>query len=130
MTKPELPRFGLGGAGIGNLYRAVSDEAAIATVRAALAVGFDLIDTAPYYGHGRSELRIGAALTRWKGDPPLISSKVGRVLDRDVAPGNFGFADPLPFRPRFDYSRSGVRRSLEESLERLGVARLDIPSRL
>jgi D-threo-aldose 1-dehydrogenase len=127
MSAPMIfPRVGLGGAGIGNLYRAVSDEDAIATVHAALANGLTLIDTAPYYGHGRSESRIGAALWTWRGSRPLLSSKVGRVLDPDAAPGDFGFADPLPFRPRYDYSRAGVRRCLEESLARLGVDRLDI----
>lgn len=120
--------LGLGGAGIGNLYRPVSDADAIATVDAALGAGFAVIDTAPYYGHGRSERRIGTALARWRGARPAISSKVGRVLDAAEAgeEGDFGFADPLPYRPRFDYSRDGVRRSLEGSFERLGVERLDI----
>ncbi|MES1158400.1 MAG: aldo/keto reductase [Terricaulis silvestris] len=128
MPSLTVERLGLGGAGIGNLYRAVSDADAEATVHAALAAGFGLIDTAPYYGHGLSETRIGAALRGWRGARPALSSKVGRVLD-PVAPGatgDFGFADPLPFRPRFDYSRDGVRRSLEGSLERLGVEKLDV----
>lgn len=123
-----FPALGLGGAGIGNLYRAIADDQAIATVHAALANGFGLIDTAPYYGHGLSETRIGAALRSWRGARPMISTKVGRVLD-PAAPGStgdFGFVDPLPFRPRFDYSRGGVRRSLEASLSRLGVQKVDI----
>jgi D-threo-aldose 1-dehydrogenase len=122
----ELPPFGLGGAAIGNLYRAVSVTDAVATVHAALEAGLSYIDTAPYYGHGRSEARIGMALREWGGAKPSISTKVGRVLEPDPSPGDFGFADPLPFRPRFDYSRASVRRSLEGSLERLGVARVDI----
>lgn len=121
-----LPPFGLGGAGVGNLYRAVSDAEAVATVHAALEAGLGYIDTAPYYGHGRSETRIGMALREWGGARPIVSTKVGRALDRDPAPGDFGFANPLPFRPRFDYSRAGVRASLEGSLQRLGVARVDI----
>jgi len=124
----QLPSIGLGGAGLGNLYRAISDEQAIATVHAALEHGFALIDTAPYYGHGRSEQRIGLALRSWSGPRPLVSTKVGRVLDpvASVAEaGDFGFADPLPYRPRFDYSRDGVRQSLAESSARLGVAKFD-----
>ncbi len=123
-----LPRFGFGGAAIGNLYRAVSDEDARAALHAALSQGVTLIDTAPYYGHGLSETRIGAALRAWTGPKPMLSTKVGRVLD-PVAPGetgDFGYVDTLPFRPRFDYSRDGVRRSLESSFARLGVERVDI----
>jgi D-threo-aldose 1-dehydrogenase len=120
--------MGLGGAGIANLYRAVSAEEAEATIHAALRCGFGLIDTAPFYGHGLSETRIGQALAHWGGPRPLVSSKVGRVLD-PVSPGSegdFGFVEPMPYRPRFDYSRDGVRRSLEGSLERLGIEKLDI----
>lgn len=128
MALNDLPRFGLGGAAIGNLYRAVSDADAQAAIHAALAGGLSLIDTAPYYGHGLSETRIGPALKTWQGPPPLLSSKVGRVLNpaEPGEEGDFGFADPMPFRPRFDYSRAGVRASLEASLTRLGAARLDI----
>ncbi len=128
-ARQSFPPIGLGGAGIGNLYRAISDDQAIATVHAALENGFGLIDTAPYYGHGRSEQRIGEALPGWQGPLPMLSTKVGRALDpvRSAADaGDFGFADPLPFRPRFDYSRDAVRRSLEESAMRLGVAKFDI----
>jgi len=124
----EVPDFGLGCAPIGNLYRPLSDEQAIATVRSALNAGVVYLDTAPYYGHGRSELRIGEALRRWTGPGPVFSTKVGRVLD-PVAKGeegDFGYAEPLPFRPRFDYSYDGVRRSLDSSLRRLGVERVDI----
>lgn len=126
--KIHLPVFGLGCAPIGNLYRAISDAQAIATVHAALAGGIGYLDTAPYYGHGRSESRIGDALSGWNGARPVLSTKVGRVLE-PVAPGkegDFGFVDPPPFRPRFDYSRGGVRRALEASLARLGVERIDI----
>lgn len=124
----EVPSFGLGCAPVGNLYQAIGEAQAIATIHAALAGGIGFIDTAPYYGHGRSESRIGEALSGWKGARTVLSTKVGRVLD-PVAPGrqgDFGFADPLPFRPRFDFSRDGVRRSLEGSLARLGVERIDI----
>jgi D-threo-aldose 1-dehydrogenase len=120
--------MGLGGAGIANLYRSVSADAAEATVHAALERGFHLIDTAPYYGHGLSETRIGRALASWRGPRPLICSKVGRVLVPvpPGAEGDFGFVDPLPYRPEFDYSRDGVRRSLDGSFHRLGIDKLDI----
>jgi D-threo-aldose 1-dehydrogenase len=127
-TSFDIPAFGLGCAPLGNLYRPLSDAQAFATTHAALAAGITYLDTAPYYGHGRSEQRIGAALRAWSGPRPALSTKVGRVLD-PVKPGeegDFGYADPLPFRPRFDYSKDGVRRSLEGSLSRLGVARVDI----
>lgn len=123
-----LPSLALGGAGIGNLYYAVDAADAEATVHRALRSGFGLIDTAPYYGHGLSETRIGAALRTWNGARPMISTKVGRVLDPVAASdvGDFGFAAPLAYRPRFDYSRNGVRRSLDGSFARLGVERIDI----
>ncbi len=127
MREP-LPVHGFGGAAIGNLYRAVANEEAIAAVHAALDGGFGLIDTAPYYGHGLSEMRIGAALAAWQGGRPVISTKVGRVLEpaEPGDAGDFGFVEPLPLRPRFDYSRDGIRRSLHDSLARLGVQKLDI----
>jgi len=124
----EVPDFGLGCAPIGNLYRPLSDEQAIATVLAALKAGVGYLDTAPFYGHGRSEQRIGEALRSWTGPRPVLSTKVGRVLD-PVAKGeegDFAYAEPLQYRPRFDYSRDGIRRSLEGSFERLGVERIDI----
>jgi D-threo-aldose 1-dehydrogenase len=127
-AKFDVPTFGLGCAPIGNLYKPLPDAQAIATVHAALKAGIAYLDTAPYYGHGRSEQRIAVALRNWRGARPFISTKVGRVLD-PVAPGeegDFGYADPLPFRPRFDYSRDGIRRSLEGSLSRLGVERVDV----
>lgn len=122
-----LPRWGFGGAAIGGLYRPVDAFEAQAAVHAGLSADFGLIDTAPYYGHGLSELRLGEALRAWTGPRPMISSKVGRVLDpaEPDRSGRFGFFDTAPFVPRFDYSRDGVRRSLEGSFERLGVAKLD-----
>jgi D-threo-aldose 1-dehydrogenase len=123
-----VPDFGLGCAPIGNLYRPLSDEQAVATVLAALNAGVGYLDTAPLYGHGRSEQRVGQALRRWSGARPVLSTKVGRILDPVARgdEGDFAYADPLPFRPRFDYSRDGVRRSLDGSLTRLGVERVDI----
>ena len=133
MTRPaetlapvDLPRFGLGAAGIGNLYNEVSEADAIEALRAAHEAGLDLIDTSPFYGHGLSEQRIGKFLgeTNWR---PVLSTKVGRVLDPAGAgpvPDN-GFASPAPFIPRFDYSAAGIRRAFEGSQARLGVETVD-----
>ena len=118
----------LGGAPLGNLFRAVSDDAAIALVRHAFAVGIRHFDTAPHYGHGRSERRMGDALRSFARDDFLLSTKVGRLLEpRAHAPRDqHGYVDTLPFVQRYDYTAEGVRRSLDDSLQRLGVARVDI----
>jgi len=120
--------LGLGGAPLGNLFRPVSDEAAAATIRHALAAGVSYFDTAPHYGSGLSEKRYGAALRDVPRERYVLSTKVGRLLDADPgAPRNqHGYVDVLPYVQRYDYSRDGTLRSLDESLQRLGVARLDI----
>mgnify|MGYP001948910577 CR=1 FL=1 len=122
-----LPQFGLGTAGLGNLYEAVSDIEAGAALASARALGFSYLDTAPFYGHGLSEQRLGRYLqsANWQ---PQLSTKVGRVLDPvgEGALPDHGFADPAPFAPHFDYSAAGVERSFGESCERLGVGRDDI----
>ena len=122
----DLPRFGLGAAGLGNLYSEVSEAEALDTLLAARKIGLDLIDTSPFYGHGLSEQRIGDCLaqTDWH---PSLSTKVGRVLEpagEDPVPDN-GFASPSPFIPRFDYSAAGIRHAFAGSMARLGVDRVD-----
>jgi len=120
--------FGLGCAALAGLYDAVPEADAIATLDAAWAAGLRYFDTAPFYGYTRGERRVGAGLAgRPRGDF-AVSTKVGRLMTRDdtVAPGSDGWADPLPYRPRFDYSYDGVMRSLEQSLGRLGLGRVDI----
>lgn len=122
----ELPRFGLGAAGLGNLYSEISEAEAMDTLLSARNVGLDLIDTSPFYGHGLSERRIGDCLaqTNWQ---PTLSTKVGRVLEPagdSPVPDN-GFASPAPFIPRFDYSAGGIRRAFAGSKARLGVDRVD-----
>lgn len=122
-----LPEFGLGAAGLGNLYTAVSDGDAQATLSAASAAGLSYIDTAPYYGHGLSEMRVGDHV-RASPKRPLISTKVGRRLEPAGArpiPDN-GFASPAPFIPVFDYSASGIRASFAGSQERLGTQSVDV----
>lgn len=125
MKLADAGRLGLGGAPLGNLYRAVDEDTATATVDAAWDRGVRLFDTAPLYGHGLSETRLGAALARRPRDEYVLATKVGRLLVPGAEPGTI-FADLPPVRPAFDFSADGVRRSLEASLERLGTDRVDV----
>ncbi len=126
-----LSKLGLGCAQLGNLYREMSDETAAAVVGAAWDQGIRYFDTAPHYGLGLSERRLGAALAGRPRDEYVLSTKVGRLLEhnpdhageRDLADG---FDVPATLRRRRDYSRDGVLRSLESSMDRLGVDRIDI----
>ncbi|MEO7888219.1 MAG: aldo/keto reductase [Polaromonas sp.] len=120
-------RLGLGGAPLGNLFSPVSDEAARALVDAAWAGGCRSFDTAPHYGHGLSERRMGNALRGRPRDSFTLSSKVGRILTPDghAATAQHGYVDILPFNQHWDFSTAGTRRSVEDSLQRLGVSRLD-----
>src|SRR5258708_4424343 len=125
--RPEGMRLGLGGAPLGNLFRPVSESDASDVLQAALADGGCSFDTAPHYGHGLSEHRFGRSLRSLPRDRLTISSKVGRLLtpDETTPRAQNGYVDILPFRQHWDYSASGVRRSVEDSLQRLGLARLD-----
>ena len=119
-----------GGAGIGNLFAPVSDDQARAAVDAAWDAGIRVFDTAPHYGLGLSERRIGAALRDRPRSEFVVSTKVGRVLEPvDVPSGDDlanGFAVPVTHRRVWDFSADGVRRSLEASLERLGLDGVDL----
>ncbi|HEY2642527.1 MAG TPA: aldo/keto reductase [Galbitalea sp.] len=130
-TGVSVSELGFGAAPIGNLYSAVSDSDAAATVSAAWDAGIRYFDTAPHYGLGLSERRLGAALADYPRDEYVVSTKVGRLLVPNPAPtgsdllsGGFAVSDELT--RRFDYSPDGVRRSLDESLARLGLDRIDI----
>ncbi|WP_240197764.1 aldo/keto reductase [Nonomuraea lactucae] len=129
-TPPELPRHGLGTAPIAGLYEAVGEEQARATIDAAWSHGVRLFDTAPHYGLGLSERRLGAALAGRTGY--VLSTKVGRLLrpsgraGRPGARDDQGFDVPADHERVWDFSRDGVRRSLEDSLARLGLPRVDI----
>jgi D-threo-aldose 1-dehydrogenase len=117
-----------GGAPIGGLYAPVNPETAAGTLAAAWDAGIRAFDTAPHYGAGLSERRIGEFLARRPRDEFTVCTKVGRRLvpaDGDVQ-GAEGFYDTPPLTRVRDYSRDGVRRSLEESLGRLGLDRVDI----
>lgn len=121
-------RLGLGGAPLGNLFTAVTDDDARTLVDAAWASGCRSFDTAPHYGHGLSERRLGDALRRHSRDEFVLSSKVGRVLlpDASAPRAQHGYVDILPFRQAWDFSAAGTRRSVEDSLQRLGLPRLDV----
>lgn len=120
--------LGMGGAPLGNLFASVADDLARATLRAAWEVGIRLFDTAPFYGFGLSEHRMGEMLRIQPRDEFVISTKVGRLLvpDPAMAAERHGFVGGLPFRMEYDYSYDGARRSIEQSLHRLGLARIDI----
>lgn len=127
-TGLSVTSVSLGSAPLGNLFQPVSDEAARATLQAAWDAGIRLFDTAPYYGHGRSERRIGDFLRGQDRDGYVLCSKVGRLLTplRGRPMPDCGFADPLPFVPEYDYGYDAVMRSFEDSLQRLGLDRIDI----
>ena len=122
----ELPRLGMGTAALGNLYRAIDDAQAEAAVQAALAGGIRYFDTAPHYGFGLAEERLGRALGG-RGDV-IVSTKVGRLLEpvENPARERHGFVDARPFEPVFDYSADAVLSSLDGSLTRLRRNRIDI----
>ena len=129
-TALEVTTLGLGGAPIGGFRTGIADAEAVALIDAAHAGGVNFFDTSPYYGYGRSELRMGAALRDKPRDSYVLSTKIGRVM-RALRPGEAAPADlrtgGLPgFAPTFDYTYDGVMRSLEQSHLRLGIARIDV----
>src|ERR1051326_871401 len=128
-TPLALTDLGFGGSVIGNLYRPVSDEEAQAAVAAAWAAGVRYFDTAPHYGLGLSERRLGAVLRDHPRDEYVLSSKVGRLLVPNEAPSGTdsdGFAVPDTLRRQWDFRRAGVLRSIDATLRRMGTDRLDI----
>ena len=127
-TKLEVSVFGFGAAPIGGFRATITEAQATATIEAAVQEGVSFFDTSPFYGYGRSELRVGAVLRQLPRERFVLSTKIGRVMrpmkDGEVIPGLR--PNGLPFAPRFDYSYDGVMRSLEHSLLRLGLSRVDI----
>lgn len=125
-----LTELSFGAAQIGNLFTAMTDQDAAGAVDAAWSAGVRYFDTAPHYGLGLSERRLGAALERRPRDEFVVSTKVGRLLvpDPEGASGRDteGFDVPAASRRVRDYSRDGVLRSLEDSQARLGLSRVDI----
>ena len=127
MDKLTLPRLGLGCAPLGELFTRLSEDQAKATLEQAWDAGIRYFDTSPFYGHGKSEHRVGAFLRNHDRSQFIVSTKVGRVYEAtndpnfDPAPWSGG----LPFQPEFDYSYDGIMRSWEDSLQRLGLSRVD-----
>lgn len=122
----ELPQIGMGCAPLGGLLEAVTAADASETLAAALDGGITYFDTAPFYGFGLSERRVGDAIR----DRPncIVSTKVGRLLRQGAwdNPDEHGWPAALPFHHTFDYSYDGVMRSYEDSLQRLGMDRIDL----
>jgi D-threo-aldose 1-dehydrogenase len=120
--------LGFGTAPLGNMSRVLTETDADAVLNAAWSAGARYIDTAPLYGHGLSEARVGRLLQGKPRDDFIVSTKVGRLLE-PCAPGEEQsgiFLATPPFRVRFDYTRDGVLRSFEASLKRLDLDRVDI----
>ncbi|MFK0241174.1 aldo/keto reductase [Microbacterium sp. NPDC090281] len=126
----SLSELGFGAAQLGNLFRETTDAEAHAAVDAAWDSGIRYFDTAPHYGLGLSERRLGAALSNRPRDEFVLSTKVGRLLVpsgfSDGTMDDGGFVVPATTRREWDLSRDGIRRSVDESLERLGLDRIDI----
>jgi len=124
----KVTTIGLGGTGLGNMYKAVDDDAAQAVVTSTRAAGVNFIDMAPVYGFGLSETRIGAALRDLPRNELVISTKVGYRLVplADGEPGSDFWENSPRYTSAFDFSRDGTLRSLEGSLNRLGLDRVDM----
>ena len=124
----EVTQLGMGGAALGNLYTVVDENGAAETIASAYATGIRYFDTAPLYGYGRSENRLGLELSRYKRDDFVISTKVGYSLVPRTAeePPESPFVDVPPLDKEFDFSRDAVLRSFEESLKRLQTDYIDI----
>jgi D-threo-aldose 1-dehydrogenase len=139
-TGLRLTRLGMGLASIGGLFSPVTDDEALATIDRAWELGIRTFDVAPLYGYGLAERRLGRALAGRDRDDFVLSTKVGRLVRsaEDLPPGadidrqalgdreDAFYARSEPVRVVFDYSADGIRRSIEESLERLGLGRIDI----
>ena len=127
-TAIEVTEIGLGGAPLGNLMGALGDDKASATIEAGLGGGVRYFDTAPFYGYGLSERRLGNVLRHHDRDGFVLSSKVGRLLSasRELHGPDDEFPFGLPFAARFDYSYDSAMRSVEDSLQRLALNRIDI----
>lgn len=124
-TGLTIPTLGFGAAPLGGLFGSVDNAEAAATLAKALGSGLTYVDTAPFYGFGKSERRVGDFL---RGRDYTLSTKVGRLLRPGSVPdpAAMGWPDALPFHPVYDYSYDGIMRSFEDSLQRLGLDRIDI----
>lgn len=128
-TGLHLSEVGFGASVIGNLHRAVSEQDAVQAVEHAWDRGVRYFDTAPHYGLGLSERRLGRALAGFPRDEFVLSTKVGRLIEPNPHPTELdddGFVVPGDLHRVWDFSPDGVRRSLDDSLTRLGVDHVDI----
>ena len=129
-TQCRVTTLGLGAAPLGNLYQAVDDRQAMSMLDTAWDLGLRYFDTAPFYGFGLSERRLGDMLRCRSDQSYVLSTKVGRLLrpvaSKGILSNRLGFCSPMPFEPEFDYSYTGIMRSYEDSLQRLGLSRIDV----
>jgi D-threo-aldose 1-dehydrogenase len=121
-----VSQLGLGSAPLGGMYENLDEAEVDRLISHALDNGITFVDTAPFYGHGSAEHRVGRNLQPRLRDSFVLSTKVGRVLEPGEFTGETIFHDLEPFVPVFDYTPGGVRRSFEDSLERLGLDKIDI----
>ena len=127
-SKVEVTLMGIGTAPLAGLFTPVSDDDARTLIRSGLDEGLRYVDTAPFYGYGLAERRVGDALRAETPGSFTLSTKAGRLLRPQTAPraGDDQWASPLGFEAVFDYSYDAVMRSFEDSLQRLGLARIDV----
>jgi D-threo-aldose 1-dehydrogenase len=128
-----VPQMGFGGAPLGDIFEKIPEDDADATLSAAWNAGIRYYDTAPWYGRGQSEHRIGRFLYRQAREQVILSTKVGRILTAPATGGGLAAnilaraqRGGLPFDHHYDYSYDGILRSYEDSLQRLGMPRVDI----
>jgi D-threo-aldose 1-dehydrogenase len=125
----EVSELGLGTAPLGDLFDVIDEDESRELLTAAWDGGVRYFDTSPWYGLGQAEHRVGRALYRRPRDEVAISSKIGRLLRRPLKPGPYRRGEwlgGLEFDPVFDYSYNGIMRSFEDSLQRLGINRIDV----
>ncbi|MGB4136243.1 MAG: aldo/keto reductase [Microbacterium sp.] len=130
-TRPAaIPRLGYGAANVGNLFRALSDDEAWSVLEAAWDAGIRYYDTAPHYGLGLSERRLGAFLRTKPREQFVLSTKVGRLLRPNPRASGLDTANdffvPDDLMRVWDFSEAGIRASLDESRDRLGIERIDV----
>ncbi|MBS0444391.1 MAG: aldo/keto reductase [Proteobacteria bacterium] len=132
-TELAFSDIGLGTGPMGDFYELLDEKTSVATVEQAWQSGIRTFDTSPHYGNGLAEARLGAGLRRIPRDEIVVSTKIGRVMnpfkkppERNKDVFSPGFAGGFPHAPQFDYSYDGTMRSVEHSLLRTGLSRLDI----
>ena len=130
-TSLELPRLGMGGAALGNIFNVIPDSEADATMDAAWDAGVRFYDTSPWYGRGLSEHRMGRGLYLRPRHEAIVSTKVGRIFTAPADPDAFerserAWPNGLKFEHHHDYTHAGIMRSYEDSLQRLRMNRVDV----